>query len=76
MCRARIESDSFWVLEKSQSAVSNTTSPRRGSTEPDDHTLPQPLLSTCPAVSTSVWNSHTGLPVSRLAATIYPRYPP
>ena len=31
-----------------------------GSTEPDDHTLPQPLLSTCPAGSTSVWNSHTG----------------
>ena len=44
-----------------QSAVSNTTSPRRGSTVPEDHTLPQPLLRTRPAASTSVWNSHTGL---------------
>ena len=66
MCRAMTDSASGAALAKSQSAVSNTTSPRAGSTVPDDHTLPHPSSSTVPWASTSVWYSHTGLPVARL----------
>ncbi len=62
-------------LENRQSAVLKTTSPRSGRSVPDDQTLPQPSSSRVPDTSVSVWNSHTGFPVSRLAATTYPREP-
>src|SRR5579862_2122175 len=54
---------------KSQSAVPNTTRPRSGRTVGDDQTLPQLSSRTRPPLAfTSVWNSHTGSPVPRLAA--------
>ena len=60
---------------KSQSATSKMAKPRAASIVGDDHTPPQPLLSTAPLSSTLVSNRQSGSPVARLAATKYPRWP-
>jgi hypothetical protein len=51
----------------SQSEVSKNANPSAVSMAGEPHTPLHPLFAMCPFASTSVWNSHCGLPVRRFA---------